>query len=229
MEQHTIKTNLPPLMATGGDVELRAIGNTVTFQRNSLIYSPGDSTDALYLISSGDVRLSRFSPDGRELTLDHYGEGEVFGEAGLLSGMPGEAQRECQAFALSDVSALRVDRHVLMGAIAGNPALGLWFMQLQDSRQTRMEKRMETLLFKSASGKVAQMLLDLADQYGLPDPEGILLDCLITHQEIGNFIATTRETVSYTFIDFREQGLITTRQRKTVIRDRDGLEAAACC
>ncbi|NIP72652.1 MAG: winged helix-turn-helix domain-containing protein, partial [Gammaproteobacteria bacterium] len=41
----------------------------------------------------------------------------------------------------------------------------------------------------------------------------------ITHQEIGNLIATTRETVSYAFMEFRQRGLISTRQRKTIVHD----------
>ena len=54
-----------------------------------------------------------------------------------------------------------------------------------------------------------------------------MIDYPITHQEIGNLIATTRETVSYAFMEFRQLGLISTRQRKTIVHDMPGLGKVA--
>ncbi|MEE8434194.1 MAG: Crp/Fnr family transcriptional regulator, partial [bacterium] len=111
--------------------------------------------------------------------------------------------------------------------VESDPSFGLWLTRQMSARQARMENRLEALLFKSANGKVAQVLLNLAREHGQGTTEGTMIDYPITHQEIGNLIATTRETVSYAFMEFRQRGLISTRQRKTIVHDMDELEEVA--
>jgi CRP/FNR family transcriptional regulator len=120
-----------------------------------------------------------------------------------------------------------MERETLAEVINSKPGLGLWLTRLMSERQARMEDRLESLLFKSANGKVAQILLKLARDHGESIGEGTLINYPITHQEIGNLIATTRETVSYAFMEFRRLGLISTRRRRTIVHDLDELGLVA--
>lgn len=201
----------------------RTEGQLKTFKRHTLIYSPGDESTGVHFLSSGEVKLSRYTPEGRELTLDHLNPGSVFGEMEILL----DTVRESQAVARSEVVAYVLDSATLLAKMESDPGFGLWMTRQMSARQARMENRLETLLFKSANGKVAQVLVKLAADHGSHTGEGTLIEYPITHQEIGNLIATTRETVSYAFMEFRQMGLISTRQRKTIVRDLDGLEAMA--
>ena len=79
----------------------------------------------------------------------------------------------------------------------------------------------------TANAKVANVLLDLAKSHGVKNEKGLLVDYLITHQEIGNTIATTRETVSYAFMEFRQMGIIGTLKRRTIILNQKALETVA--
>ena len=83
----------------------------------------------------------------------------------------------------------------------------------------------EFLNSNSLVAKVAFLLLNLADKYGIRKKnKEILIDYPITHQEIGNIIATTRETVSYAFMEFRQNGIINTMKRRTVILNEEKLK-----
>ena len=192
-------------------------------RRNTPIYAPGDRAAQLFLVASGEVRISRYSNDGRELVLELLGEGEVFGENGILCDMP----RMCQATARKDTLLYVLEKEPLMSALGADPALTLEFTRRMGERHARMEDRLESLVFSSAQGKVAKVLLELAEDHGEATQDGLLIQYPITHQEIGNLIATTRETVSYAFMEFRKAGLISTHRRRTLVCDMPGLHAMA--
>ena len=215
--------DLMPISESAAERFIRKLGQLKTYARHCLIYSAGDAATSVFLISSGEVKLSRYTPEGRELALEHLSADMIFGETEVLMGN----KRESQATARTDLIVYVVEREALLAQLENDPKLSLWFSRQMALRQARMESRLESLLFKSANGKVSQVLLKLAEDYGRKNGEGILIDYPITHQEIGNLIATTRETVSYAFMEFRQQGLISTKQRKTILHDIEGLEQIA--
>lgn len=215
--------DLIPVSESAAERFIQQQGQLKTYKRHSLIYSADDSSDGVYLISNGEVKLSRYTPEGRELALEHLSADTIFGEAEVLMGK----KRECQASARTDLIVYVVDRDTLMLHLENDSGLCLWLSRQMAQRQARMESRLESLLFKSANGKVSQVLLQLAETHGRKNGEGILIDYPITHQEIGNLIATTRETVSYAFMEFRQRGLISTKQRKTILHNIEGLQQIA--
>ena len=223
MEQLGFKHEPAPIFDRTGDFIFRDSGQMREIRRHSLIFSPGDTASHIYMVGHGEVKISRYTPEGRELTLDHLGAGEIFGEMEILL----ERARESQALARTDCILYLLERAALSSLIESDPQFSLWLTRMMGQRQAKMENWLESLLFKSANGKVAQILLQLAENHGVKTNGGTLIDYPITHQEIGNLIATTRETVSYAFMEFRQRGLISTRQRKTIVHDMDQLGAAA--
>lgn len=223
MEQLNVRNAPNLILDRTGDYIFRESGHLRHFNRQALIYSPGDSPSHIYLVGQGEVKISRYSPEGRELTLDHLGTGSIFGEMELLM----DHQRESQASARTDCVIYQLEKEILFSIMEGEPRFALWLTRMMGERQARMENWLESLLFKSANGKVAQVLLELAEAYGQALQDGTLINYPITHQEIGNLIATTRETVSYAFMAFRQCGLISTRRRKTIVHDLDKLGLVA--
>ena len=223
MEQLTIGAAQTFPFEPGGEQLFRDAAKAHSYPRQAAIYAPGEPATQAYLVAQGEVRLSRCTPDGRELTLEHVGPGAVFGVSEMLLGCARDSHAEVRA----ECTVHALERETLLELAGTHAAFGLWLTRQVTERQLRMENRLETLLFKSANGKVAQVLLQLAEAHGRACGEGTLIDYPITHQEIGNLIATTRETVSYAFMEFRQQGLIATHQRRTVVVDREGLRWVA--
>ena len=207
----------------GMDGEIRRLGTPRIVGRREAVYGIGDPAEHAYFLERGTVTLSRLTADGRELILETLGPGDLFGETELMLGQA----RMAQALASTECVVYVLSRAALLQRVAGSREAGWWLNRKMGERQARLQQRMETLLFTSAPGKVAQVLLSLAERHGKPAAGGTLIDHPITHQEIGTLIATTRETVSYAFMDFRRHGFIATRRRRTIIRDAAALGAIA--
>jgi len=198
-------------------------GKLVTFQKGYALFSPGSKADRIYMINHGEIKVSRGTNDGKEIILDLLGPGAIFGEAEAIM----SSDWKNSALAKKDSILHYITKDVLQEQITKDPRIGMWLMQRVGAKQLETVNLLETLLFKSANAKVAQVLIDLAKDHGKDIAEGKLVDYLITHQEIGNTIATTRETVSYAFMEFRQLGLIDTVKRRTLIKDFTGLQTLA--
>jgi CRP-like cAMP-binding protein len=198
-------------------------GVPVHLRRGSPVYTPGQAPTHLYWVAAGEVSLVRHTLDGRELMLDVHREDSVFGEQELLLGTP----RHCEAVCRADSRLLSLTERAVWTLRRESAEFAWWLSRVLAARQSRLEARLEALLFKSAPGKVAQLLVDLVRDYGRPSTDGTLIDYPITHQEIGSMIGTTRETVSYAFMDFRQKGWIATRRRRIIVRDLRKLAEAA--
>jgi len=198
-------------------------GNLSTVQKGNTLFRPGEAGGEVYYISHGEVKVYRSTNDGKEIIMELLGPGSIIGDAEALSGLDWRNT----AVTKRDTIVHVISRKILLERVAKDPKISSWMLERLARKQLDTENQIEGLLFKSANAKVAQVLLDLADRYGSEADEGLLIDYLITHQEIGNTIATTRETVSYAFMEFRQAGLIDTVKRKTVIKDRSALHQIA--
>lgn len=198
-------------------------GKLVTYAKGTALYAPGELSDKIFCINHGEIKISRSTNDGKEIILDLLGPGAVFGEVETVS----ELNRKNTAVAKKDTILHCVTKSTLEERMSQDPRIALWMVNKVCQKQMKTENLLENLLFKSANAKVANVLLDLAKTHGVMHEQGILIDYLITHQEIGNTIATTRETVSYAFMEFRQMGLIDTVKRRTIILDKEALERVA--
>ena len=198
-------------------------GKLVTYHKGTNVFTPGERADRIFLINHGEIKITRSSNDGKEIILDHLGPGSIFGENESIS----STEWKNSAIAKKDSILHVLPKEALKEKMSKDPKVALWLMERLSNKQIQTENLLENLLFKSANAKVASVLVDLAKAYGVDVNDGTLIDYLITHQEIGNTIATTRETVSYAFMEFRQMGLIDTVKRRTVIKNLAGLEEIA--
>jgi CRP/FNR family cyclic AMP-dependent transcriptional regulator len=88
-----VDLKLIPLFRGVNDEALRALGSRTvakTLPENTLVFKEGDSPDALYVVTSGRVKIYLKEPDGREVTLSTRGPGDYFGEM-MLDDQPRSA------------------------------------------------------------------------------------------------------------------------------------------
>ena len=95
----------------------------LSFQKKNTIFAQGDSTDGLFFIQKGKVRLSVVSESGKEATLGILGEGDFFGEGGLA----GQPLRMSSAIAMTDCVLLHVEKKAMMQAMSLEPKLSAVF------------------------------------------------------------------------------------------------------
>lgn len=194
---------------------------TTTYPTGAVLFAEGQVARGVFLVRRGRVKLSICGSDGRTLILRMVESGCPLGVASIVSGRPYEATAETQE--PSEISFLR--QSDLLRLMRTHGELALWVTRhiSQDYAATCREIR-DLILSDSASEKFARLLLGWLDQNTeARDPGQVKL--ALTHEEIGQMIGTTRETVTRLFAGFKKQHLIEQSGSTLVIPNRVALES----
>ncbi len=209
------------LFAGIGDAEMQRLAERTTmreFSRGKVILHPNEPQEMVYLIKEGRVKVSRYSPDGREQILTLLESGDVFGEFALV-----EAAEPAHVEAFEDTLICALSRGDFLALVRRQPEVMLHVVKVLAERLRVAEEEIEDLVFRDVSGRLASLLLRLAEAYGQKDDGGLRLTLRLTHQDIASMIGATRETVTSTLSRFRDAGLIATEHRSIMIKNPEGL------
>ncbi len=188
------------------------------FRRGTIIFHKDQAGDALYVVDSGRIRIFLPTPGGEELTVDVAGPGDVFGELALLDGRP----RSASAESLEDAVTVSISREEFQKYLARNPKLAVSLVELLSSRLRHVTEYAESLAFLDVHARLARMLLEMAERYGV-QKDGTEIDFDLTQTDLGTMVGATRERVNRALAAFRAQGLIELRGRKIVLLDTNRL------
>lgn len=203
--------------------QVEQMSEMLTVKRGRQIFFQGDPGGHVYCLRSGRVKISRLSPEGKELILDIIVPGEIFGE--ILGG--DEAAQDTMAEALEDALLCVVPRKMFEQLLRVHHDMAFRLTKLIGIRLKRIESRIEDLVFKDVQGRLATVLLQLARDHGTKDSRGILLRPRITQQQLAALIGASREVVNQTLGDFRRQGLIAFEGRRIIVSDQSALAKLA--
>jgi CRP-like cAMP-binding protein len=188
-------------------------------EQDEVFYGPGDSSERLFILQKGRVRIFRTAPDGREFTLAVVGTGTVFGEMALT------AQRlegaYAQAMEPSVVSTML--REDLERLILEKPEVGLQIMYLLSERLWRYETRLEDITLKGVHSRLASIILLLIESEGIRIGTGYRIPAHYTHQHLGTMIGANREAVTRAFGLLQDEGVLELRRRLIYVEDIDHL------
>ena len=213
------KINVFSGLSWGEMRELKRITRMVSYRKNDLIYLPGDPSNIVFLLKKGRVKISRLSEEGREATLAILEPGEIFGELEALQEVP----RESMVQALEPVMVCEIKREDFDRYLHQYPEVGGKVLKWFGGRLRQIETRVSDLVFKSASARLAHLLLDLSHSMGTQEKGCIRLQTRLTHQNLANLIGTSRETVSSLISQFVNHGLIAQANRYILILDEERL------
>jgi CRP/FNR family transcriptional regulator, cyclic AMP receptor protein len=189
------------------------------FKKGEAFYVPDEKANHIYLINEGRVKIST-QHEGKEVTKAILGKGEVFGEMALLD----EESRHDTAIALENTRVCIVSLDELRSLMRDRSELNQFFMRLFGRRQLEMERRLESLVFQDSRSRIVQFLVDLAHNKGQRVGYEWVVRQFITHQEIANLTATSRQTVTTTLNELRSRNLLTFNRSRLLIRDLTALE-----
>ncbi len=198
--------------------ELRSVAqlvHTVHVERDEKIFDAGDHADAAYVISSGKVNIVITSPEGKELILAVLGEGQIFGEMGLLEAAP----RSAAVVAATPAELLSIARADFDRLLDQHPRLSRTLLTVISQRLRRANAKMESLAYMDVAGRLARYFLDLARDHGQKLGNGWVVIRRPTHSEIAHSIGTSRETVSRIINDFEQRFGMANHGRFTYIRE----------
>ena len=191
--------------------------------RRETIFLPDDASDQLFLVKYGRVVLGQSSQEGREVLFDVVHPGEVFGEMAVL----GERERRTFARALERSMVCSLSAPDAMEMIGGSSDLLGALTHVVGERRRRIETRLTDMVFTDAAGRLATLLLRIAQDAGVEEPGGLRVDVRLSQEEYGALIGTTRETVSQWLGKFVDAGLIVRDGRTIRVVDLEGLAELA--
>ena len=179
-----------PLFSCLNDQELADIEKVAikkTFPKNTILLSEGDTTDALYVICDGKVKVTIDDNEGKEVILSMIGAGEYFGEMSLLDDEP----RSASVTTKETTQLLIISKNDFMDFFSSNP-IALNLLKDLIKRLREANKKIESLGLLDVYGRVARILNQFAKSH-----EGkMVIEEKLTHQEIANMIGSSREMVS---------------------------------
>ncbi len=190
------------------------------FKKGESIYMPDDFADKVYFVQKGRVKIGNFSDQGKEITKIILGEGEIFGELGLI----GEERHREFAIAMEDTNLCVMTVEEMKGMMKQHSGLSLFFMKMMGMRVLEMEQRLESMVFKDSRTRIIEYLLHLVDKKGQRVGYEMLVRRFLTHQEIANLTATSRQTVTTVLNDLRSRNILTFNRRRLLVRDLEQLE-----
>lgn len=175
---------------------------SVLFQKKQTIFAQGDPADAVFYIQTGKVKLTVVSNAGKEATIGIFGEGNFCGEGSLA----GQELRMASATALTDCTALRIDKKAMMEALHREHEFSDLFVAYLLARNIRYEEDLVDQLFNSSEKRLARVLLLLAHFGKEGKPESVVPK--ISQELLAEMVGTTRSRVSFFMNRFRKLGFI---------------------
>src|SRR6202166_3360461 len=172
------------------------------FPKKQTIFAQGDSSDAVFYVQKGKVKLTVVSEIGKEATIGILNEGDFFGE-GCLTGQP---LRMCSASAMTDSSVMRIDKKSMMEVRHRAHAFSDMFVAYLLTRNIRYEEDLVDQLFNSSEKRLARILLLLA-HFGKEGKSETPIPKM-SQEMLAEMIGTTRSRVSFFMNRFRKLGFI---------------------
>jgi CRP/FNR family transcriptional regulator/CRP/FNR family cyclic AMP-dependent transcriptional regulator len=192
-----------------------------TFARGVIVFHRGSPGRTLYIIESGKIRIFVLSASGREISVNVYGPGEVFGELALLDGLP----RSAGATAIERTTVLTLHRDDFLWHLERYPGMATSIIEVLSARVRYTTIYAEGLAFLDVHARVASKLLELADRYGKERDRGTEIDLRLTQSELATWVAASREHVNKVLGDLRDADLIAIDGQTITLLDERRLEA----
>ncbi|MEL6122331.1 MAG: Crp/Fnr family transcriptional regulator [Bacteroidota bacterium] len=191
-----------------------------SYKKGDYIFQPGEAADNVYFVSSGRVKIGTDGSDEKSVTKVILGEGEVFGEKALT----GETVRRDFAQALETTEICAMPKEQMNSMFREHSPLFLFMMKIIGNRAMEMERRLESLVFKDSRSRIIEFLVDLNAKKGQRVGYEWVVRKFITHQEIANLTATSRQTVTTVLNELKNKNLLTFNRKRLLIRDLDELK-----
>lgn len=199
--------------------------NHRTHKRGEYIFLPEEDADKVYFIEEGRVKIGSYNIDGKEITKAILGAGEVFGELSVLN--EEQEKRRDFAYAMEKTTTCILSMDEIRSLMREYNGFSLFMMKIMGRRILQMEKRLESLVFKDSRTRIIEFLYDLATEKGQRVGYEIVVRKFMTHQEIANLTATSRQTVTTILNELRNKNVLTFNRKRLLVRDMDLLKAEA--
>lgn len=207
-----------PIFADLDDTDLVKIvklGVQKKYKKGGIILLEEETGTALFVIMSGKVKVVRADDDGREVVLAILSENDFFGEMAILDGL----SRSASVVAITKTEVFMIHRNDFLELLHDYPPLAVSLLRELTMRLRKADAQIKSLSLKDAAGRVASVILQLADDIGKIKKGRVEIEDLPLQQDIANMAGTSRETVSRMIHMFVQQRHLELNGNTLIIND----------
>ena len=216
LRNHSLFRDLPAAVIE----HLGSYMKTRRVQRGATIFSKGDPGTGLLGVVSGAVKVSVASAEGKDIVLNIFHEGEIFGEIALLDGRP----RTADATAMADCELIIIERRDFVPFLQDHPDVTLKFIEILCSRLRHTSEQVQDVTFLNLPTRLAKTLLQLTTANEASAPKGKVT---ITQREISQIIGRSRESTNKQMRAWAKRGWIRLERGGVTVVAPDKLAAVA--
>lgn len=203
-----------PLFASldeGELAEIAAASALRSFSKHSIVITEGDTSNSLYVILRGEVKVFVSDVNGKANTINRLGPGDYFGELSLIDEQP----RAASIQALTKCQMLILSRPYFVHYLEENPRVAIRLLQGMGQRLRSTTDHAKGLALMDVFGRIANLLLTSAIDEG-----GRLITPALTQQEIAEQVGASREMVSRILKDLRAGDYIALEGKRIIVNKR---------
>jgi len=196
-----------PLFAELNEGELASIAtlaSSIDVQKKNIVVQEFDLGDSMYVILDGEVKISTYSVDGREVVLALLGKGSFFGEMSLLD----EEPRSATVTTMADSKLAHIRRRDLVPLLMDRPAITLKLLAEVSSRLRRTSRLLERISSMDVPHRLYAYIVDHCQRFSQPKSDGRYAAVLPTHQLLADQLSTSRETISRAISALKKEGIL---------------------
>ncbi len=164
-----------------------------TYAARAVLFEQGDPARIVYLVKRGKVRISRMTPDGKEITLAILGTGDMFGEEVVFTQ---DFARTTQATVIEEAYLCLARMQDLFAILSRHPVVAMNVAKYLQEQRDDAIATVEDLTCLKVPDRIVRLFERLATDHGVQHARGTRIDVRLTHAQIASLVGSTRETVS---------------------------------
>jgi|tagenome__1003787_1003787.scaffolds.fasta_scaffold20959963_4 CRP/FNR family cyclic AMP-dependent transcriptional regulator len=204
-------------------LDLAVVSKQRVYGRGQYLWYQGDAGDHLAIICSGWVKVVLTSEQGSEIVLATLGPYESLGELAILDNSP----RSASVVAVERTHVLMLPRPALLESMGAHPPVLEAVLGSLGQLVRRLTEQAGDLVFLDLGGRIAKLLLHLAEQHSPDDVQPVVLHVGLSQSDIAAMVGATRPAVNRILQLFASRGLISMNGRAIVLRDLPALRRRA--
>lgn len=198
---------------------IRALARVQEWSAGEVIFREGDRSRSVLVLTSGRVKIVAAATGGHDAVLNICGPGDIIGEIAAVDGSP----RSAAVLAVEAVTALLLSPDLFTRIIEQYPDVSTALMKVITARLRRADIRRVEFGDRTTSARVAGLLVEFAERYGIAHADGIRIALRINQQDIAGLVSASRESAARTLRFLREEGIISTGRQWVVVHRMDEL------
>ncbi|MBU3181855.1 Crp/Fnr family transcriptional regulator [Clostridium psychrophilum] len=214
---HSLCAKKVPIFSFLSDDELAKIVDMIghkVYKKGDILCSQGEKSDTLFIINEGQVKISKLTKEGKQQIVHIFTSGDFFGELSLFSN---DEIYNFDAYAISNVKICTLTKQDMDKIIMKNLKISLKLLQVISKRLAQTENLAQNLATNDVEIRIAFMLLEFGEKYGVTVNQGLQINLPINREEMANYVGVTRETISRKLSIFEELGIISLKGNKILI------------